>query len=115
MADVIGTSRARACTGESHEMCYGNRRWFVRRFTPAGMMVVFGLVVTACLGADTNLSTAYEPFVLLTALMSLSLVHALRPKPKLAIHRWLPRTASAGSAFTYRAVVTNKSKASLRG
>lgn len=93
----------------------GNRFWFVRRFTPAGMVVLAGVVATACLGVDTTLIVAYQTFSLLALLLGFSLLFAFRPKARVAGRRFLPKTASAGTPVSYRVQLTNRSRGVLRG
>ncbi len=93
----------------------GNRYWFLRRFTPAGAVVLSGVVLTACLGLDTSLAVAYQPFVLLAVLLSFSMLCSFRPNPGMTARRSLPKTASCGVPFTYRVSLTNRSKGTVRG
>ena len=79
------------------------------------MVVGVCIVATACLGADTNLAVAYQPFVFLSILILFSMLWSLRPKPKITVRRTLPKTASVGIPFTYTVALTNKSRRTVRG
>jgi uncharacterized protein (DUF58 family) len=92
-----------------------NRHWFLRRFTPAGVLAVSFVVALACLGADTNLAIAYQAFILMILVLSFSVVYSFRPKPKLAARRILPKTGSVGAPFSYRILVTNKGRRTEHG
>lgn len=93
----------------------GNPHWLVRGFSPAGIVVVICIVATACLGSDTNMAVAYQPFVFLSILIVFSMLWSLRPKPKVTVRRSLPRTASVGIRFHYTVHLTNKSRRTVRG
>ncbi len=85
----------------------GMMRWYSRKFTPTGKLVVLGLVVTACLGVDTNRTVAYQAFAFLAALFTLSALAGRFPRPKFSLSRTLPRYGTAGEPLDYTVTVEN--------
>lgn len=90
-------------------------RWAKRRFTPAGMLVISGVVVTGAVGADTTQSVAYQAFGLLAALTAVSALSLPWLRARVSAARELPRVATAGEPFSYRLRVTNLGDRALDG
>src|SRR5262245_14435846 len=102
----------------SRPLFYRSYRWtsgfryrVVRRFSRAGRFVVFCLVLTAALGADTNQTTAYQAFTFLLAIVVISLIwvtcRSFR-RNHFSARRRLPRFATAGSPLAYWVTVKNE-------
>lgn len=89
--------------------------WARRRFTAAGILVVSGIVVTGAVGVDTTQTVAYQAFSLLVALLAAAWLCLPFLRSRIAVERALPRVATAGERFTYRARVTNGGAAALDG
>ncbi len=83
------------------------KRWYLRKFTPTGKMVIVGLIVTACLGVDTNQTVAYQAFAFLAALFTVSAVASRFSRPKFSLSRTLPRYGTAGEPVDYTVTVEN--------
>jgi uncharacterized protein (DUF58 family) len=83
---------------------------FGRRVTLAGWMVLIGTVVSAALGADTNLSWSYQTFGLLACLVLAAAICAPLGRPDLELERVLPKFGSVGVPLNYRIVVRNRGK-----
>lgn len=92
-----------------------NQRWVTRRFTPAGLLVVAGIVTTAAVGVDTSLSVAYHIFTLLAVLLAISLIFGLTLRPRLGMERILPGCGSVGEPVRYEFRVTNPTHRMQRG
>lgn len=84
---------------------------FVRRFTPAGVLVLAAMLVTGGIGVDTNQAVAYQAFNLLGIVVAISLLWSLGPKPLFLAERVLPRVGTAGQALIYQVRVVNLSRA----
>jgi len=89
--------------------------WSSRRFTPAGVLVLSGVVVTGAVGADTTQSVAYQVFALMFALIAVSVLCLPLLRTRVTVERELPRLATAGEPFTYRLRVANLGASALDG
>ena len=89
--------------------------WASRRFTAAGTLVLSGLVITGAVGVDTTQSVAYQAFGLLAALTGAAALSLRFVSTRVSVERTLPRIATAGSPFTYRARVENAGTAAMDG
>ncbi|MBI3606457.1 MAG: DUF58 domain-containing protein [Nitrospirae bacterium] len=89
--------------------------WIGRRFTPAGLIVLGGLVISAVLGIDTNQTVAYQAFTFLLALLAMAMLSAAFARPRCTASRVLPRFGTVGAELAYRIVVTNRTRRTQRG
>ncbi len=81
--------------------------WWRRRFTKAGWLVFLSIVATGLMGADTNLSLAYQAFVFLCFLFIAALAGTQFSRTKVDAERALPRYGSAGLPVSYRVTLRN--------
>ncbi len=81
--------------------------WFKRKFTAAGKLVIVGMIVTACLGVDTNRTVAYQAFCFLAAAFIVSALTSRFSRPRFAVSRTLSRYGSAGEPVDYSVIVEN--------
>jgi len=91
------------------------QRLVERRFTPAGMLVGAGVIATATIGIDTNLTVAYRIFGLTVALMLLGGIGVWLQRGRYTIVRHLPRVVTAGEPISYRVTVGSHANASRDG
>src|SRR4030095_4935755 len=89
--------------------------WANRRLTHAGMVVCAGAVLTAALGVDTTQSVAYQAFGFLAALMLVAALCLTSVRTRVGVERELPRVATAGEPFTYRARIRNHGTLTVDG
>src|SRR6185369_3906743 len=89
--------------------------WFERRLTRAGMLVAGSAILAGALGIDTTLSVAYQAFAFLAALVAVAALCLPVLRVPVAVERELPRIASAGQPFTYRARISNRGAAAMDG
>jgi uncharacterized protein (DUF58 family) len=87
---------------------------FHRRVTLAGWVVLGSTLATATLGADTNASSCYQTFALLACLLLVSAACTPFGRPKLSLHRILPKFGAVGERLHYRIIARNHSKRTER-
>lgn len=78
-----------------------------RRSSEMGGFILTGIVITAALGIDTDLTLSYQLFAFLLGLYILAGLASRYNKPKVTLTRHLPVFATAGKAFTYQVRVKN--------
>lgn len=88
----------------------GIESWILRRFTPAGKLVLATIVISAVVGVDTKQSMAYQIFTFASFLLTASLVWAFFFNARVTAARVLPRFCTAGATLQYRVTVENHSR-----
>jgi uncharacterized protein (DUF58 family) len=86
-----------------------------RRFTPAGMLALSALVVSAAIGVDMDQTVAFQAFSFVACLLLLAMGAALFFRGKFSVHRTLPRFGSVGQPFSYHVRVRNGTNRPQRG
>src|SRR5439155_2729413 len=81
-----------------------------RRLTPAGWLVVTGLVVTTFIGVDLEQSVASQTFAVLFSLSAVAMFWALLFRGRFVVERLLPRFGSVGQPFCYRVCVRSEGR-----
>jgi len=81
--------------------------WLLRRFTPAGLAVLGGLVISMGMGLDTDNNSMYQAFPLLLGLVLVAMAFCGPFRPRLAVTRLLPRFGTAGCPMHYKVRVRN--------
>lgn len=79
-----------------------------RRSSEMGRFILTGIVITAALGIDTDLTLSYQLFAFLLGLYVLAGFASRYNKPNVSVKRLLPVFATAGEAFTYQVRVKNE-------
>jgi uncharacterized protein (DUF58 family) len=87
---------------------YRISHWTRRRFTPAGMAMMYLLVAATVFGVDTRRTAAYQLFALAVALLAIASLGVLRFRPRLGLERRLPQYATVGEPCSYRHLVSNR-------
>lgn len=82
-------------------------RWIERRVTPAGGVVVGGMVGAGVFGIDTRQTLAFQVAALCLALLAVAALAALPLRSQLAARRQLPRFTTAGVPLSYPVYVKN--------
>lgn len=90
-------------------------RWFKRRFTPAGLLVLAGFATGAVFGIDLRETSSYQLFTLAGALLVVATVSALSFRPRLSVRRRLPRYATVGEPLVYTIEITNHGRRTQHG
>jgi len=109
------TDYRRRAMRKIYRLLGGIEFWVLRRFTPAGKLVMAAIVMSAVVGVDTKQSMAYQVFTFTTCLLAASLVWALFFKARVKATRVLPRFCTAGTTLQYRIAVENESPDLLKG
>ncbi|MBI5801228.1 MAG: DUF58 domain-containing protein [Verrucomicrobia bacterium] len=99
----------------SYRFSAGFTWWWRRRFTKAGALVFLAIIATGLLGADTNLSLAYQVFVFLCFLFLAALSGSQFSRTRVCAERVLPRFGSAGLPVSYRVTLRNLTPKPQRG
>ncbi|MEW6158801.1 MAG: DUF58 domain-containing protein [Verrucomicrobiota bacterium] len=114
---LAGIERNQRFLDAFKELLYRNYRrssslkyWFRRRLTPAGLLVLAGMLAAGGIGIDTNLTVAYQGFTLLLALLLVSFGWRFGFRPNVSARRFLPRYGTAGIPLKYRVELVNHSK-----
>ena len=90
-----------------YRLAGGLWRWSRRRFTPAGLFVSWGLLVTAVVSTDIENTVTYQSFTLLLALLLPALATSRFFRAKFSAERILPRFGTAGQPLRYHVLVRN--------
>lgn len=90
------------------------RHWMERRFTPAGFLVLTGMLAVGAIGVDISQSVGAQTFALLFCLLAQAAVAGWFFRGRFAIARTLPRYASVGQPFTYVVTVHNRTRKPYR-
>ncbi|MBA4149893.1 MAG: DUF58 domain-containing protein [Verrucomicrobia bacterium] len=80
---------------------------FGRRVTPAGWLVLIGLMLAAALGLDTTQTLAYQAFTFLFFCVVMAVFASFFARPKLSFERILPKFGTAGEPLRYQVLVKN--------
>lgn len=75
--------------------------------TPAGWMVLIGLLAAATMGVDTENTVVYQAFTPMLFLFVAAACFSIVFCARFAAKRLLPRFATAGNAFSYQIVLRN--------
>lgn len=86
-----------------------------RRFTPTGVVVLLGLVVTAMLGLDTEQSFAYQAFAFLGILLLFAWLFVPFFRGRFNVQLAVPRYGSVGCEMTSRILMRNATRKAQRG
>jgi len=81
--------------------------WSRRRFTPAGLCVAGGIIITGAAEVDIANTVTYQSFTSLLGLLLLSFGGSLSFRSKFSATRFLPRIGTAGQALHYRVAIKN--------
>jgi hypothetical protein len=94
--------------------CYRVFSWLqyqtVRRFTPAGILVLLAIVASGLMGLDTDNTVTYQAFVPLFFLLATAFVFSWFFHAAFSASRVLPRFASVGHRVVYSVRVKNLSR-----
>lgn len=94
---------------------YALNRWGQRRFTPAGLALLYLLGISALFGIDTQRTAAYQIFALCAGLIVLATIGILRTRIGLSVTRHVPVCATVGQPFPCRYTLANGSKQAVAG
>src|SRR5687767_15784188 len=81
--------------------------WFRRRFSPAGFLVLWGIVFSGVIGLDTNFTLAYQIFWFLVCLLGVSVLVGLLSRARFSAVRQLPRFGTVGMPVQYVTTLAN--------
>jgi len=81
--------------------------WIRRRFTPAGLLALGGLVAAGVFGIDTRQTLAYQLFALLFTLLCVAFLSNLFFHVRLTAQRLLPKCVTIGEPICYQVRIYN--------
>ena len=99
----------------SYRLFDGISSWRKQRFTPAGLLVLALLAISAGLGMNPWRSTVYQVFALAVPLLAVALLFSLFFRVRISVKRRLPKFALAGDPLTYSLWVHNHSAKQQKG
>ncbi|MFQ5660087.1 MAG: DUF58 domain-containing protein [Gammaproteobacteria bacterium] len=82
-------------------------QWTLHRFTPAGMLVLGGMVSAGVFGIDTRQSLAFQIFAITASLLLLSILNAFTFRGHFRINRRLPEFGTVGQPLKYKLIIDN--------
>ena len=85
------------------------------RVTKVGWLVFSGVIVSALLGLDTNLSLAYQTSTLLFVILFVSVIATFFAGARLVAQRNLPKFGAVGETLRYDIVIQNVGRKIQRG
>jgi len=80
--------------------------WGRRRFTPAGMLILGGLLAASVFGVDTRQTMAFQIAAVLFALLLVAIISAPSFRARLRLRRCLPQVATVGESCRYQLEIT---------
>lgn len=89
--------------------------WKKNKFCMAGNLLIYALVLTACLGLDTFRSMVYQLFSLLFSIFVISAILSFKRPKSLVAKRILPKYSTAGTLVSYTIRVENRSDRIKKG
>ena len=84
-------------------------QWADRRFTSAGIGVVYLMIAAGVFGIDAGRTMGFQVFSIAAALLVIAWIGAGRWRPALQIERRLPDHATVGVPLTYRLLIRSQS------
>jgi uncharacterized protein (DUF58 family) len=84
--------------------------WFRQRFTAAGFLTLWGLIVSGVIGLDTNFTIAYQIFWFLLCLLGLSVAWGLLSRARFSAVRQLPRFGTVDVPLAYGVAIHNETR-----
>ena len=86
---------------------YRVSQWFRRRFSPAGLLVLGGVVASGIFGIDTRQSLAFQVFAITVSLLVLAIIGTLFLKGNFRFHRRLPEYGTVTRPMKYQVTIDN--------
>lgn len=91
----------------SYRRWSGLWHWLARRFTPAGLCVAGGWLLSGAVGTDIENTVSYQSFALLLAFLIFAFACSFFFRAKFSATRRLPRFGTAGQPLHYQIEVKN--------
>jgi len=82
-------------------------QWARHRFTPAGMLMLSGVIASGIFGIDTRASLAFQVFAICTTLLLLAMASALLFRGNFRLQRLLPDYGTVTLPLKYRVIIAN--------
>jgi len=98
-----------------YRLIYRVKKWFLRRFTTAGVFVLICMTASAVVGVDTKRTLLYQSFTFLLSLLAISMISSLLFRFRFTAARALPRFGTAGDLIEYRITIKNNTSKIQQG
>ncbi len=82
-------------------------QWARHRFSPAGMLMVSGIIASGIFGIDTRASLAFQVFAICTSLLLLSMLSSVFFRGNFRLRRLLPEYGTVSLPVKYRIIIAN--------
>jgi uncharacterized protein (DUF58 family) len=82
-------------------------QWARHRFSPAGMLILCGIIASGIFGIDTRASLAFQVFAICTVLLLLSMVSSLFFRGRFQLRRLLPEYGTVSLPLRYKIIIAN--------
>jgi uncharacterized protein (DUF58 family) len=89
-------------------------QWVRRRFSPAGLLIIGGIIASGIFGIDTRQSLAFQVFAITSSLLMLSIVSSLVFRGNFHFQRRLPEYGTVTLPLRYKLIVANRDPAQHR-
>ena len=95
-------------------LVYRIGHWMRQRCTPAGMLLLSGLITSATFGINTRQTLSYQIFTLTGSLLLAAAIAILFLRGRFELKRSLPDYGTAGQECEYKVSIRNTGKAALQ-
>ena len=82
-------------------------QWLRNRFSPAGFLILGGLIASGIFGIDTRQSLAFQIFAISVSLLLASIISSFTFRGRFQLHRQLPEYGTVTFPLKYKIVVSN--------
>lgn len=102
------------CLFKLYRRLSGLNFWFRRRFTAAGFLVLWGIIISGVVGLDTSFTLAYQIFWFLVCLLAVSVVFGFFSRGRFLAARQLPRFGTVETPLQYVTTLANETSRAQR-
>ncbi len=97
------------------KLAYRLNQWMRHRFTPAGLLILLIIPVSAVFGFDTRTTLSFQIFSITLLLLLTSISLSIFFRGKFSIERILPDYGTVGTPLYYSCIIKNKNRKPRKG